>query len=218
MFFMASGKSRRDAPLPLPPRPKQERSEDKRRRLYEASVKEFARHGFDQARVEDIVADAGVSWGTFFRYFPRKEDVLLQMGVEHSRLVTRDLAPAATAREAVYALLVALLTSDWPGHLHGAVLREISATPARFSALLEPEDPPWIGIAARLLGEGQLRGEVRTDVHPGTLAAVVMAGALFPAIQGGYEDLSSLRGLPGAGNPIAILDLAFPVVWRGVEV
>ncbi len=44
-----------------------------------------------------------------------------------------------------------------------------------------------------------------------------MAGALFPAIQGGYEDLSSLRGLPGAGNPIAILDLAFPVVWRGVE-
>ena len=44
-----------------------------------------------------------------------------------------------------------------------------------------------------------------------------MAGALFPAIQGGYEDLSSLRRLPGAGNPIAILDLAFPVVWRGVE-
>jgi AcrR family transcriptional regulator len=217
MFFMASGKSRRDAPLPLPPRPKQERSEDKRRRLYEASVKAFARHGFDQARVEDIVADAGVSWGTFFRYFPRKEDVLLQMGVEHSRAVTRDLPATASAREGVYALLGALLTSDWPSHLHGALLREVSAAPARFSALLEPEDPPWIGIAARLLEEGQLRGEVRTDVDAGTLAAVVMAGALFPAIQGGYEDLSSLRRLPGAGNPIAILDLAFPVVWRGVE-
>jgi len=61
-------------------------------------MKEFARHGFDQARVEDIVADAGVSWGTFFRYFPRKEDVLLQMGVEHSRAVTRNLPPTACTR------------------------------------------------------------------------------------------------------------------------
>jgi hypothetical protein len=50
-----------------------------------------------------------------------------------------------------------------------------------------------------------------------TLSAVVSAGSLFPAIQAGYEDLRSLRGLPEAGDPIAILDRAFPVAWRGVE-
>jgi AcrR family transcriptional regulator len=70
-------------PPPLPPTPQQERGKAKRRALYDASVRAFAASGFEDARVEDIVAEAGVSWGTFYRYFPRKEDVLLQMGVEH---------------------------------------------------------------------------------------------------------------------------------------
>jgi AcrR family transcriptional regulator len=205
------------SPLPLPPRPRQERGKLKRQRIYEAAVREFARRGFDQARVEDIVAEAGVSWGTFFRYFPRKEDVLLQMGVEHYRASLGVLDGGDTARAGVRALFGALLTSAWPSHLHGAVLREIASTPVRFSALLGPENLPWITVVARLLAEGQARGDVRTDVDAGTLAAVVVAGSLFPAIQGGYEDLRSLRGLPGAGDPIAILDRAFPVVWRGVE-
>src|SRR3954470_14437592 len=134
MIHIMFGASRGEtSPPPLPPRPQQERGKAKRQLVYEAAVRGFAQNGFDQARIEDIVADAGVSWGTFFRYFPRKEDVLLQMGIEHSRAVTRNLPATATAREGVYTLLVALLTSDWPSHLHGAMLREISAAPARFS-------------------------------------------------------------------------------------
>ena len=43
---------------------------------------EYCRVGLDAARVEDIVAAAGVSWGTFFHYFPAKEDVLLDAAAE----------------------------------------------------------------------------------------------------------------------------------------
>ena len=221
MFSMASASPRRDVPVPLPPQPRQERSEAKRKRLYEASVKEFASHGFESARVEDIVSEAGVSWGTFFRYFPRKEDVLLLMGVEHWARVKaaadRVTADDGPVRPALRDLFAALLVSDWPSHLHGAMLREIAMTPTRYSALLGEGGTPWIQFIAQILTRGQQRGEVRTDVNAGTLAAVVAAGVLFVAIQGGYEDLRSLRGLPGAGDPIAILDLAFPVVWRAVE-
>ena len=46
---------------------------------------------------------------------------------------------------------------------------------------------------------------------------MVAAGSLFPAIQGGFEDLLGLCDLPGIGDAIAILDRAFPVAWRGVE-
>ena len=53
--------------------------------VYEAAMKAFAEHGFDQARIEDVVADEGMSWGTFLRYFPRKEDGLLEAGAEHYR-------------------------------------------------------------------------------------------------------------------------------------
>jgi AcrR family transcriptional regulator len=222
MFSASRGETSSPA---LPPRPQQERGKVKRQLVYEAAVRGFAQNGFNQARIEDVVADAGVSWGTFFRYFPRKEDVLLEMGVEHYRKhVLRDaesgLDGQRPVRATVYAMFAGLLTSDWPSHLHGAMLREISTTPVRFAALLGPENPPWISLAAQLIAVGQGRGEVRTDVDAVTLAAVVSAGCLFPAIQAGYADLGSLRslrGLPEVGDPIAILDRAFPVAWRGAE-
>jgi AcrR family transcriptional regulator len=178
MFSASRGET---SPPPLPPRPQQERGKAKRQLVYEAAVRGFAQNGFDQARIDDVVADAGVSWGTFFRYFPRKEDVLLEMGVEHYRKHVLRNAERG-------------LSGDRP-------VRET----------------PWILLAAELIALGQERGEVRTDVDAVTLSAVVSAGSLFPAIQAGYEDLRSLRGLPEAGDPIAILDRAFPVAWRGVE-
>ena len=209
------------SPPPLPPTPQQDRGKARRQALYDASVRAFASSGFEDARVEDIVDAVGVSWGTFWRYFPRKQDVLLVMGVEHWARVKAAADRATTddgpVRPALRDLFAALLVSDWPSHLHGAMLREIALTPTRYSALLGEDGTPWIQFIAQLLTRGQERGEVRTDVDAGTLAAVVAAGVLFPAIQGGYEDLRSLRGLPGAGDPIAILDRAFPVSWRGVE-
>ena len=209
--------------VPLPPTPQQERGRERRRLVFQAAMRAFAEHGFERARIEDVVADAGVSWGTFFRYFPRKEDVLLEAMAEHYRTRVRRAAQSAlervdaSVREAVYAMLVAMLTSDWPSHLHGAILREVTSTPVRFAALLGPEEKPWFIVVAELMAIGQKRGEVRADTDPLTLSAVVGGGSLFPAIQGGFEDLLGLRGLPGTGDAIAILDRAFPVAWRGVE-
>lgn len=36
-------------------------------------------------KVEAVIADADVSWATFFRYFPRKEDVLVEGIARHFR-------------------------------------------------------------------------------------------------------------------------------------
>src|SRR5580658_10884629 len=67
------------------PKPRQRRAVATRQRLYEAAMAEYSRVGLDQARVEDIVAAAGVSWGTFFHYFPAKDDVLLDAAAQVSR-------------------------------------------------------------------------------------------------------------------------------------
>ncbi len=55
--------------------------------LYAAAVALFRQQGFDATRVEEITQAAGVAKGTFFNYFPTKEDVLLYIGERHmSRL------------------------------------------------------------------------------------------------------------------------------------
>src|SRR2546423_12664 len=62
-----------------------------RRRVYEASLEIFHRDGVQGSRIEDIVALAGVSSGTFYFHFTTKEDVLAQLIRESSARVAAKL-------------------------------------------------------------------------------------------------------------------------------
>jgi AcrR family transcriptional regulator len=45
--------------------------------IHQAALKLFLRHGYDNATVDDISREAGISRRTFFHMFPSKEDVIL---------------------------------------------------------------------------------------------------------------------------------------------
>lgn len=53
------------------------RAAQTRERLRAAALRLFLEHGFDATTVNQVAAAAGVSHMTFFRYFPTKEDVVL---------------------------------------------------------------------------------------------------------------------------------------------
>jgi AcrR family transcriptional regulator len=208
---------------PIGARPRQKRSRESRERYFEATLKRFADVGVEAARVQDIVADAGGSWGAYHHYFPRKEDVLLERGARELRDHLRPMAEAALAdrrtsiRKTLEEIFVAAVSSELPRALHGAVLREINANPQRFVAILDEGEAPLVGMVARLLAAGQERGEVRPDADATWLAAVLTGGTLFPVIQMSFGP--AVRGPVGqveTPDPVDAVHSTFEICWRAV--
>ncbi|TCJ32538.1 TetR/AcrR family transcriptional regulator [Parafrankia sp. BMG5.11] len=63
----------------------QARSHETKRALVQAAVALWRANGYTATTVADICRAAGVSKGLFYFYFPRKEDVLLEIGVLSTR-------------------------------------------------------------------------------------------------------------------------------------
>jgi AcrR family transcriptional regulator len=202
----------REAGLPSPPT--QARGVDKRDRIYRAAIARYEDQGLAATRVEDVIADAGVSWATFFRYFPRKEDVLIELAARHYRERVRTVAEKGledhrlSVRTVTERAFAALLT---PGEaspaLHSSALLEVFANPARFAALVDGGHPqPMVGLVVELLAEAQRRDELRSGIDPAAAALTVVAGALLPGAQ------AAAAGV----DPIGPVNAALDLLWGGL--
>jgi AcrR family transcriptional regulator len=210
--FVGYGGGFSQSPLPAPPT--QARGVDKRDRLYDAAMARYRELGVADTRVEDVIADADVSWATFFRYFPRKEDVLLEGAARHFRDRVRAVAEEGLQdrrlriRTVVERTFTALLEPrEMSPALHNAALLEVFASPARFAALVGDQPQPVIGLVAELLAEGQRRGEVRTDMDAGVAAVALSAGSMFLAVQ----------AAAAGTDPVRSATQSLDILWGGLE-
>jgi len=200
--------------------PTQRRAVEMRERLYAAALDEFETETVVASRVERVVERVGTSWGTFFRYFPRKEDVLILAGVRHYREHVRPVVedgmgdagqPRGDIARAAFAALVRPTRSP---RLHAEILYETARFPLRFAAMLDEGERPLIALFTALMADAQQRGEVRSDVPAPICATVLTSGVIFSSVQ---MLLAVDRGqLPATGLP-AIADLAFEASWTGLR-
>ena len=65
-----------------PPRP---RSEAKRARIIDASMKHFAEHGYHAARVGDIAAQLSIAKGSIFQHFGSKDGLFFEVYIKAVR-------------------------------------------------------------------------------------------------------------------------------------
>ncbi len=167
-------------PAPGPHRPARlapQRSERTRAAIREAANHLFLERGIDGTTVDAICAAAGISKGTFYLYFHRKEDLLVEYGLQRLRLL-RDMLPdliasKRTFREAVDAILDALVRQkSWGREVAGRALLEMGtgweglpvAAPHK---LIEP-----------LVELAQARGEVRRDIPSDALSHFILRSIL----------------------------------------
>jgi AcrR family transcriptional regulator len=178
---------------------------------------EYARVGLEAARVEDIVAAAGVSWGTFFHYFPTKDDVILDAAAEvcraYSAVVLEGMQAGLDTEQVLgdaFAAMYAAAAGISPSSaLRGKMVLYVLAHPGRLMEVLGEDLAPPVAATAAVLAEGQLRGEIRTDEPAESLAVIVLYAVLFAARRG------RTIGRPPGSTPLG--RLALQVVLRGMR-
>jgi AcrR family transcriptional regulator len=100
---MLSPAPRRDAPTR-----RDTQREQTRRRVYEAALEVFRRDGVEEARIDDIVAIAGVSRGSFYFHFPTKDDVLAEAYADAAEGLLTSVT-ASPMHEAIREVLVGVV-------------------------------------------------------------------------------------------------------------
>lgn len=200
--------------------PKQQRGIEVRDRLFEAAIKEIDAKGIQESRVENIVAEAGTSWGTFFRYFPRKEDIFLHASARDFREYLKPawdeaIADQATPiRQSAEKVILLMMEPRVSPRFHAEMLAETLSHPARFAAILDEGELPLAVLMAGLIAEGQKRGEVKPDAPIPVCAAVLLAGVMFSAA-GVLQDVANGER---PGSDIArVASQAFELAWTGVS-
>jgi len=152
--------------------------------LAQAALLLLADRGFDAVTVDDIVAAAGVSRRTYFRYFASKEDVVVQFLANAGAGVVAALAarpagepPSVALRHAVWVPIAAC--ADHPDQAL-LVTRLILGTPALQARYLERQIQWRTDLTAELAA--RLRLDQTSDPYP-AMAAGMTVTALNTVLQ-----------------------------------
>jgi TetR/AcrR family transcriptional regulator, fatty acid metabolism regulator protein len=76
-----------DTPIPDP-------TQETRTRILEAAVKVFATKGYHDTKVDDIVSESDTSKGSFYFYFPSKQDIFLALSDTFADLLESKITQA----------------------------------------------------------------------------------------------------------------------------
>lgn len=160
------------------------RGERTRSRLLDATREVVADRGYVSARVEDIVATAGVSHGTFYTYFENKaaalDAVIAATAAELQAVVDEpwDGPDGASAIEAVIGRFVAVFAT------HAAVVRawlEASAHDAHFATRLRQVRGGYVRRVAEVLAPA-LAGTAHDPLLAASALVAMVEGAVTQGV------------------------------------
>lgn len=158
------------------------RGADKRRRIVASAVRVFAAKGYHETRISDIAREAKIAYGLVYHYFKNKEEILDTIFFERwgafIQTVQSIVDDDRRAEEKLLAIASVILTAhrlhpEWVKILVFEIQRtQRFADPARVR-----EARRLLALIARVLEDGQVRGELRADLDP-AIASSVFAGGL----------------------------------------
>src|SRR5580704_4516292 len=149
-------------------------------RILQVAMDHFARHGYEEARAEEIAAAAGVSKGTVFGYFETKAGLFLAAYQAAARSFPAYLdAPPEVCAQGFFAVLrywidatPHLIHEDWIPYRVTLIGNYCAGLQLRreITQFLAREDPYGTQDFVR---SGVARGEIRRDIDPRMIVSMV---------------------------------------------
>lgn len=122
--------------------PKQARSQQRVQLILDTAKALIATHGCAGLKMTDIAAEAGVSIGSIYQYYPNKQAIVAGLAKHYldgnHRAIDEALATPPESIEALSQVTAALLEGYYEQHLDDPVLRDVwmgSATDKEFHAI-----------------------------------------------------------------------------------
>lgn len=145
--------------------------------LVQAAMALWRTKGYANTTVADICTAAGVSKALFYFYFPRKEDVLFQVGVLSTRSAQRTARTLLTKRYDVSSVIAAALTSlerSMSRNPPELIIQTILEGYRHEHRMLAGEEPaePEVGMFTELFRKARQDGKLATHVDVEHLAYV----------------------------------------------
>jgi len=157
-----------------------------RDRILEAATRCFAQRGFHEATIQDICDRAGLSKGGIYTYFRSKDEILAAL-IEYNTTDAMRWATAAAGQggsvlqrlERIADTLIERVIGSDGSKAHTPQLMievwaEASKDPELGDLLARGYDQ-WRTFVTQLFREGIASGEIRADIDPELLAAIVVA-------------------------------------------
>jgi AcrR family transcriptional regulator len=181
--------------------------------IREHALRLFREQGYPATTVEQIAAAAEVSPATFFRYFPTKEDVVLQddfdvITIEALSEQPPELGPIAAFRAAAAASLAAMSAEDKERFRETS--RLTAQVPEIRARALDELNRTTDGIAAALAARvGRAPDDFAVRTMAGAILGVITSVAM-PALESGrHDDIVEL--FAGIDAALAQLEAGLPL-------
>lgn len=160
--------------------------ETRRAHILQTSLEVFARNGYHQTRVSDIIEAAGIARGTFYLYFESKSAIFLEL-LEHLLVQLRDTvvgvetgpdAPPVPDQLLVTVTNVVRVVED-----HRLLATIILREAVGLDEDVDQKLTDFYGSLRRFIDEslenGQRMGIVRTDLDTGIVAACILGSIKY---------------------------------------
>jgi AcrR family transcriptional regulator len=192
------------------PKVSQQYKDDQRAQILAAARRCFVRDGFHRTSMQDVFVESGRSAGAVYRYFPKKEDMIVAVAAQNLddvAAVLRDALAGATGERRLGAVLAELLAAVTARHADGqlaAVALMVWSEALRNPALAErlrQAITTMSGDLAGVIAERQRAGEL-TGVP-----ADALARAILSVLPGFLLQLALLGPDAVAGVPDAVRTL-----------